>query len=166
VSGKDRTSLCREHDHMPAGRRLPMGFGLPEPSIARAGSRGQREGEASVRLGGQAGLDYTSVDMCSELLTRTRSCSAICDLTGRGTPENATADYSASSNAACSNLSLAGRGHGRSGQATSRRVLRHNRFCRQTEQRHIQRLPTCLIYTIGLQPLNSNYGRARCFHAA
>jgi hypothetical protein len=65
-------SLCREHDHMPAERWLPMELVLPEPSIARAGSRGRREGEASVRLGGQAELDYTLVDMCSEL-TRTRS---------------------------------------------------------------------------------------------
>jgi hypothetical protein len=64
---------------MPVGRRLPMEFDLPGPSIARADSRGRREGEASVRLGGQAGLDYTLVDMCSELLTRTRSA-----MTGRG----------------------------------------------------------------------------------
>jgi hypothetical protein len=67
VSGRDRMSLCREHDHMLGQRRPPMESDLPGPGIARVGRRERGEGVGTWCLGGQAELDYTSVYMCGEL---------------------------------------------------------------------------------------------------
>ena len=67
MSGRDRMSLCREHDHMLGQRLLPVEFDLPGPGIARVGIRERREGVGTLCLGGQAELDYTSVYMCREL---------------------------------------------------------------------------------------------------
>ena len=69
MSGRDRMSLCREHDHILGQRWLPVELVLPAPGpgIARVASKERREGVGTLCLGGQAELDSTSVYMCREL---------------------------------------------------------------------------------------------------